>query len=331
MIAALITGSLGYLVPGAMGTGTGAIDVSLANNWQVGLLVSLLLAKFLMTIFALGLGIPGGIIGPIIGIGAIAGALSGSFVMHIYPSEHIGSDFILMGMAGFMAASLNAPLAALLAVVELSGQLEIIVPAMIVITISSITSGQLFKNRSIFTMQLDVQNLVYRKPPIEKTLQKIGVLGLMIEKFELVEKASHRTLAGIVVSNDINVPVINKTIEKITKHNQIIEKVDYYWAEFNEHAPLSSRSTSHIENPPIFGETVTYQISDKIHLHKLIPISHQATLAEAYQLLITERCGGVYVYQNNINEMMGIVTFEQIRQYLVSGKLVIGKLHQVEQ
>ena len=331
MIAALITGSLGYLVPGAMGTGTGAIDVSLANNWQVGLLVSLLLAKFLMTIFALGLGIPGGIIGPIIGIGAIAGALSGSFVMHIYPSEHIGSDFILMGMAGFMAASLNAPLAALLAVVELSGQLEIIVPAMIVITISSITSGQLFKNRSIFTMQLDVQNLVYRKPPIEKTLQKIGVLGLMIEKFELVEKASHRTLAGIVISSDINVPVINKTIENITKHNQIIEKVDYYWAEFNEHAPLSSHSTSHIENPPIFGETVTYQISDKIHLHKLIPISHQATLAEAYQLLITERCGGVYVYQNNINDIMGVVTFEQIRQYLVSGKLVIGKLHQVEQ
>jgi len=331
MIAALITGSLGYLVPGAMGTGTGAIDVSLANNWQVGLLVSLLLAKFLMTIFALGLGIPGGIIGPIIGIGAIAGALSGSFVMHIYPSEHIGSDFILMGMAGFMAASLNAPLAALLAVVELSGQLEIIVPAMIVITISSITSGQLFKNRSIFTMQLDVQNLVYRKPPIEKTLQKIGVLGLMIEKFELVEKASHRTLAGIVVSSDINVPVINKTIEKITKHNQIIEKVDYYWAEFNEHAPLSSRATNHIENPPIFGETVTYQISDKIHLHKLIPISHQATLAEAYELLNTERCGGVYIYQNNINDIMGIVTFEQIRQYLVSGKLVIGKLHQVEQ
>lgn len=331
MIAALITGSLGYLIPGAMGTGTGAIDVSLANNWQVGLLVSLLLAKFLMTIFALGLGIPGGIIGPIIGIGAIAGALSGAFVMHIYPSEHIGSDFILMGMAGFMAASLNAPLAALLAVVELSGQLEIIVPAMIVITISSITSGQLFKNRSIFTMQLDVQNLIYRKPPIEKTLQKIGVLGLMIEKFELVEKASHRTLAGIVVSSDINIPVINKSINKITRGNKVIEEVDYYWAEFSDQVPLASNSSNTIVNPPIFGETFTYHISDKMRLHKLIPISHQATLAEAYQLLIVQRCGGVYVYQNNINDIMGIVTFEQVRQYLVSGKLVIGKLVQAEQ
>lgn len=327
MLAAMITGSLGYLIPGAMGTGSGAIDMSLANNWQVGLLLSLLLAKFLMTTFALGLGIPGGVIGPIIGIGAIAGALSGALTMHFYPSAHIGSDFILMGMAGFMAASLNAPLAALLAVVELSGQLEIIVPAMIVITISSITSGQLFKNRSIFTMQLDVQNLIYRKPPIEKTLQKVGVLGLMIDKFELVKNSSQRSLAGIVVSSDINVPVINKTITKLTSNNQTKEQVDYYWAEFSEKIPLADKTINNIDNTPIFGETINYQISDKMHLHKLIPISHQATLAEAYQLLIVDRCGGVYIYHKNINDIMGIVTFEQIRQYLVTGKLVIGKLH----
>jgi CIC family chloride channel protein len=336
MLAALITGSLGYLIPGAMGTGTGAIDVYLTNNWQIGLLFSLLLAKFLMTTFALGLGIPGGIIGPIISIGAIAGALCGALVMQIYPSEQISNDFILMGMAGFMAASLNAPLAALLAVVELSGQLEIIVPAMIVITISSITSGQLFKNRSVFTMQLDAQNLIYNKPPIEKTLQKIGVLGLMIEKFELVEKSSQYALAGLVVSNDINVPVINKITNKVTKNNKVIEDVNYYWAEFSEQIPLASKSfnkvaLNEIENTHLSNETVTYQISDKMRLHKLIPISHQATLAEAYELLITERCGGVYIYQNNINDIMGIVTFEQIRQYLVTGKLVIGKLVHNEQ
>jgi len=321
MIAALITGSLGYLIPGAMGTGTSAIDVSLANNLQVGLLLSLLLAKFLMTTFALGLGIPGGIIGPVIGMGAIAGALSGALTMQFYPSEHIGSDFILMGMAGFMAASLNAPLAALLAVVELSGQLEIIVPAMIVITISNITSGQLFKNRSIFTMQLEMQNLIENISPVEKILQKIGVLGLMIEKFELVEKASQRTLAGIVISNDINVPVINKTIKNITKNNKVIEEIEYYWAEFNEQIPLASKSFNKTDNIHTADEAASYQISEKMCLHKLIPISHQATLSEVYQLLIAERCGGVYIYQDNINEIMGIVTFEQIREYLVTGKL----------
>ncbi len=328
MLAAMITSSLAYLIPEAMGTG--AIDVSLANNWHIGLLFSLLLAKFLMTTFALGLGIPGGVIGPIIGIGAIAGALASAVVMQMYPSEHISSDFILMGMAGFMAASLNAPLAALLAVVELSRQLEIIVPAMIVITISSIISGQLFKNRSVFTMQLDVQNLVYRTPPIEKTLQKIGVLGLMIEKFELVEKASQRSLAGLVVSSDISVPVINKiirnTIESTDKKKNLVEQVDYFWAEFSEQIPLASKPFNNTDDAHMFDDTVTYQISEKMRLHRLIPISHQATLAEAYQALMTKRCGGVYIYQNSVNNIIGLVTFEQIRQYLVTGKLVTGKL-----
>ncbi|OUR59959.1 voltage-gated chloride channel [Colwellia sp. 39_35_sub15_T18] len=319
MLAAMITGSLGYLIPGAMGVGSGAIDVSLTNNWQIDVLLALLLAKFVMTTFALGLGIPGGIIGPIIGIGAITGAFAGAIVMQILPSEHIGSDFILLGMAGFMAASLNAPLAALLAVVELSGQLEIVLPAMVVITIASIISGQLFNNRSVFTMQLDVQNLIYRKPPIEKTLQKIGVLGIMVAKFELLEQASEKAIAGRVVSSHANIPIINKTIKKIMVNKQVSEQISYHWAEFDEQVPLA---TKHQNSNASAEEThSSYQVSDKMHLHKLTPLSHQATLAEAYLALVESRCGGVYIYQHNTTDIIGIVTFEQIRHYLVTGKL----------
>ena len=324
LLAAMITGSLGYLVPGAMGVGSGAIDVSLTNNWHIGLLLSLLLAKFIMTTFALGLGIPGGIVGPIIGIGAIAGALGGALLMQIIPGEHLGNDFILMGMAGFMAASLNAPIAALLAVVELSGQLEIILPAMIVITISSIISGQLFNNRSVFTMQLDVQGLSYRKPPIEKTLQKIGVLGVMIQKFELVVQSSPRTLAGLVFTNNVDTPVINKTIKKVMKNKVAIEQVDYYWADFNEDIPLVHNRLT--KGSDVEGTISEYQISEKMNMHKLIPLSHQATLAEAYMALVHDRCGGVYIYQDSTDDIIGIVTFEQIRQYLVNGKLITGLL-----
>ncbi|MCW8833522.1 MAG: chloride channel protein [Colwellia sp.] len=317
MLAAMITGSLGYLIPGAMGVGSGAIDVSLTNNWQIGVLLALLLAKFIMTTFALGLGIPGGIVGPIIGIGAIAGACGGAIAMQVLPGENLGSDFILLGMAGFMAASLNAPLAALLAVVELSGQLEIILPAMIVITIASIISGQLFNNRSVFTMQLDVQNLIYRKPPIEKTLQKIGVLGIMKDKFELLEQASEKTIAGRVMTTNANIPVINKTITKIMVNKQVTEQISYYWAEFDEQVPLSVKQ----DNAAQMDAQSAYQISNKMHLHKLSPLSHQATLAEAYLALVESRCGGVYIYQKNSMDIIGIVTFEQIRRYLVTGKL----------
>jgi len=337
MIAAMITGCLGYLVPGAMGVGSGAIDVSLTANWQVSILLSLLLAKFIMTTFALGLGIPGGVIGPIISIGAIAGAAGGAVAMQIFPSEHLGNDFILLGMAGFMAASLNAPLAALLAVVELSGQLEIVLPAMIVITIASIISGQVFRNRSIFTMQLDIQNLVYRKPPIEKTLQKIGVLGIMKINFSLLENESEKSIAGRVVSTHANTLVINKTSNNVMVNNKATEQVNYYWAEFNEQVPLADKVPTtktntdnvHTDKSVNWSANVDdgspryhYQISKKMQLHQLIPLSHQATLAEAYLALVDSRCGGVYIYQDNSDDIIGIVTFEQLRHYLVTGKLI---------
>lgn len=324
ILAAIITGSLGYLVPGAMGVGTGAIDVSLANHWQIGVLFSLLLAKFLMTTFALGLGIPGGIVGPIIGIGAIAGGFGGALVMQVLPGEHLGNDFILMGMAGFMAASLNAPLAALLAVVELSGQLEVILPAMIVITVSCIISGQLFNNRSVFTMQLDVQGLVYRKPPIENALQKIGVLSLMIKNIAFSENASAKTIAGIIMASDSKVPVVNKTVNKVMKNKKVISQVSYYWAEFDETIPLVDVQTE--KGNTASKDIIEYQVSETMILHKLIPLSQQATLAEAYLALVHDRSGGVYIYQDNIDNIIGIVTFEQIRQYLVNGKLIVGVL-----
>jgi H+/Cl- antiporter ClcA len=304
ILAALITGTLGYLVPSAMGTGTSAIDISLTSNLQLGLLFSLLLAKLLMTMFALGLGIPGGIIGPTLSIGAIAGACSGAIVLQLLPGENLGNDFILMGMAGFMAASLNAPLAALLTVVELSGQLELVLPAMIVITIASIVSRQLCKNASIFTMQLDAQNLLYRKPPIEEALQNIGVLAIIKDNLLMLEGASTRTITGELINTHESQLVINKASESSCQ-----QESEFYWAQLN--ADITDDE----------GMSIQHNLNKKLLLQKLIPLDHQATLAEAYLALVEQRNGAVYVYQGDKNNVLGIVTFEQLRIYLVEGKL----------
>ena len=103
------------------------------------------------------------------------------------------------------------------------------------------------------------------------------------------------------------------------------EKINYYWAEFDEKIPLATKQDN--DNSSLKAGEVNYQISAKMNLHKLIPLSHQATLAEAYLVLIESRCGGVYIYQKDKNDMIGLVTFEQIRQYLITGKLIEGHLH----
>jgi len=290
IIAALITGTLGYAVPHAMGAGLSSLDFSLAHNLEFNLLITLLVAKLLMTIFALGLGIPGGVIGPVLSIGAITGVCVSSIAIGIIPGEHLSSDFALMGMAGFLAATLNAPLTALLTVMELSNQIEIIVPAMIVITSASLVSGQLLNNRSIITMQLDSQNLTYRKPPIERSLQQVGVIGIMQDKFDLQELNKNQTVATDHRSyRSGDLPVII--------HKQQNDTTEFYWQEL-------------IKN------------DGRVIQHKLIAMNSQATLDQAYTSLVGQRCGGIYIFDRNPNVIMGFITFEQIRLYLVKGKLV---------
>ena len=290
MIAALITGTLGYAVPHAMGAGLTSLDFSLAHNLEFTLLITLLAAKLLMTIFALGLGIPGGIIGPVLSIGAIAGVCASSIAIGIIPGEYLSSDFALMGMAGFLAATLNAPLTALLTVMELSNQIEIIVPAMIVITSASLVSGQLLNNRSIITMQLDSQKLTYRKPPIERSLQQVGVIGIMQDKFDLQALSENHTVPANHGSYLLGgLPVILNTQQGGT--------TEFYWQEL------------------IKSDGVVIQ-------HKLTAMNSQTTLDQAYTSLVDKRCGGIYIFDKNPNVIMGFITFEQIRLYLVKGKLV---------
>lgn len=293
VLAALITGGLGLVIPYAMGTDISAINFSLTYTWHLELLIGLLVAKLIMTITALGLGIPGGIIGPILGIGAIAGACASAILMEFYPSVNLGNDFVLMGMAGFMAATLNAPLAALLAIVELSYQLDLMLPAMIVISTACLSSGQFFKNRSIFNLQLEAQRLIYRKPPIEKSLQKIGVLSVMKTHLDIIDN-----------NDEILTTDENKNSYKILKSKA--PTIEYFWAE---KADTSIDTNSDAEHK-------THYIR-----HKLQALNSQSTLAEAYLLLKDDRRGGVYIYQNNTNDIIGIVLFTQLRTYLLEGNL----------
>lgn len=292
LTAAFITGALGYVVPYAMGTDLSAINFSLQDNVELQLLLGLLLAKMIMTTMALGLGVPGGIIGPILGIGAIAGTCGSIVAMYFMTSNITASDFALMGMAGFMAATLNAPLAALLCVVELSNQIEIIIPAMIVITSACIASGQFFGNRSTFIMQLEVQGLAYRRPPIEKSLQRIGVIGVMEENITLLQQTDDQTIAELL-SNQ-------------TPYKHVICQVTQ-----------ADNSTDFI-----YYQTSKTKVDDDftIEKHSLIPLNSQSTLAEAYLLLVKKRAGGVYIYQESPNEIMGIIPFDTIRSYLLKGK-----------
>jgi hypothetical protein len=217
------------------------------------------------------------------------------------PNEHLAGDFALMGMAGFLAATLNAPLAALLTVVELSNQLEVVVPAMIVIATACVFSGQFFNNRSIFVMQLEQQGLKYREPPIEKSLQRIGVLGVLQENIKIYQN----NCPDNVLTSLRNLELLNHILIQTIPERSTIQSENgtndnhFSWLKI-EHNSADSSVT--------------------IVPKSLVPLQSQTTLAEAYLALQEQRDGGVYIYESDPNEVLGIITFEQIRYYLLEGK-----------
>jgi len=287
ILAGIITGAIGYLVPQAMGSGMSAIDIAVSSPEQVQLLTTILIAKLLATLFALGLGIPGGIIGPVIGLGVILGSLMSYFAAFISPDVNITGTYAVLGMAGLLAATLNAPLAALMTVMELTASHTIIVPAMLVIVSAYLTALQGFGNRSIFLQQLDFQGLKYQVSPAVEALQKVGVIEEMSDKFNLLYSDDKALIAESLDAADAQTPLIVFDQEN-----------GYRLAEYDLN--------------------LTAEESVKIRYIEMQGVSSQSTLGDAFEILRDNRSGVIYVYdQLKDNDILGIIRWDDIRQILM--------------
>ena len=184
LLAGLLTGTVALLFPQVMGVGYDTVSATLLGQPPLLWLAGLLLAKWLLTPVVLGLGVPGGLIGPTFFIGALAGALIGSLAQQLNEQAlfQVGL-YAMIGMGAMMGAVLNAPLAALIALLELTGNPHIILPAMLAIVISNLTVRHLFRLPSIFQSLLRAQGLDQAQSPLDQALSRAAVGSLMQRDF----------------------------------------------------------------------------------------------------------------------------------------------------
>lgn len=179
-LAGLLTGSLAVFLPQIMGAGYDSFSATFAGEYSLYLLVALLLAKLLATAASCGLGLPIGVIGPSMLIGAFAGAAMGEFGGSLLPEFSSSPDFYaLLGMAALMAALMNAPLAALLALVELTHNTAVIFPAMLVITVAQLCHRDVFKQASSPQTALRLMGRALRRDPLRQALLRTSVAATM--------------------------------------------------------------------------------------------------------------------------------------------------------
>ncbi|WP_062265591.1 chloride channel protein [Endozoicomonas arenosclerae] len=181
LLAGFIMGIAGFLVPSVMGMGYDTLEGILNGSlFSLSTLAILLITKLVVTAVVTGLGIPGGIIGPSLFMGAVSGAVFGSLGEQLLDIPNLNSSFhALLGMVAMMAATLQAPLVALVTVLELTRNPNIIMPAMFVIVIACLTSGRFFQNRGIFEIQLLKGGQNLESSPLHQLLGQTGVASLM--------------------------------------------------------------------------------------------------------------------------------------------------------
>jgi H+/Cl- antiporter ClcA len=160
--------------PEIMGLSYDAVRRIFQNELGLQTLALLLLAKLIATAISIGVRMPGGLIGPSLIMGGALGGFIELLLYEWYPF-YVGSAgfYAMIGMVAMMGAILRAPLAALVALIELTGNLNIILPGMIAVVSGEIAARALIGDTSAFTAMLKVQHA--REATLENAAETTAV------------------------------------------------------------------------------------------------------------------------------------------------------------
>jgi H+/Cl- antiporter ClcA len=155
VFAALGAVSIAY--PQLLGNGKDVVQLALTNRLGIALLVVLLLLKPLATAACLGSGAPGGLFTPTLTIGVLFGAVLGHAWALIWPGVPIGSYAIIGGVA-VLAASMQAPLAAVVLMLELTHTSDgLMVPILLAVAEATIIA-RLLGAPSIYSARINADD-----------------------------------------------------------------------------------------------------------------------------------------------------------------------------
>jgi len=157
VLAGLCTGLLACWTPQIMGISYDTLEEMLHGQVATGVVVALIFTKLVATAVSIGLRIPGGLIGPMLVIGGAVGSAAGILASYLYPS-YAGSIgfYAVIGMVAMFGAALRAPLAALIALLELTANSNIILPGMLAVVSANLANLLLLGKKPVYSTLLQV-------------------------------------------------------------------------------------------------------------------------------------------------------------------------------
>ncbi len=234
-------------------------------------------------------------------MGATAGGAMGLLADNWLPGNlSTPAFFALIGAGTFMGATLQAPLAALTAMLELTANPHIILPGMLALITASLVSRELFGKESVYLVLLGANESDYRDSPVAQTLRRIGVASVMERRLETMPRRVSRERVVEVLSGEPRWILIRE-----------------------ENQPLYAMPAADLARH-LQGDTDSTEIDlmeiPAVRL-EIKPVDFQATLHEALDILKSREAEALYVTRitvPGISRIYGILTREDIdRSYRI--------------
>ena len=165
-LGGLLVGLLALVMPQVLGTGYGWVQIGMDSRLlALPLWVVLLLpfAKILTTGLSIGSGGSGGIFGPGMVIGGMLGAAFWRLGYGILPGMPAQpASFTIVAMMALFGGVAHAPLAVMLMVAEMTGNLTLLAPAMVAVGLATLVVGDQTIYRSQLPSRVDSPAHRYR-------------------------------------------------------------------------------------------------------------------------------------------------------------------------
>lgn len=292
LVAGVITAIGAIAVPAAMGLGYDSVNTALVGQMTITAAFSLLVAKLLMSTAAIGLGIPGGLIGPSVVIGAMAGTVIGWLGQFtVFSQTSPVAFYALVGMGTMMGAVLQAPLAAITAMLELTGNPNVILPGMFALMSGYITQKVIFQDEPLFLHVLARRGVTQEKDARLRALQQTSVAAAANRKVVLLPKTVNVAVLREAISN--NDWILSRRARQLFRSSEIRE-----WINSHEEELLAD-STILLDKLPIQS-------------FRCRPIHVGASMWRALNYLKTDEYDALYVrwpkWRQPRGRILGVIT-----------------------
>jgi len=212
VVAGLAVSLVGIYLPQVFGTGYATIENILNGKpLTVTLLLSLALARLVLTPVCISSGFHGGVFAPALFSGATLGGAYGLVAKQVFPSLNISPPaFAMVGMAAVLAGTIHAPITSFMLLFEMTHDYRIILPLIAAVNVSLFLSWHL-QHDSVYTLGLARKGIRLKRGRDVDVLETITVNEVMKTEIVTLRESDSLSLATDLLTRKRyhGLPVLN--------------------------------------------------------------------------------------------------------------------------